>query len=211
MSKYIEYIENNDIVKKEIIFNDLDLIEKLKKYLKDNYYTTFYKTVNSNLGINGIKRQFRTIPGAGDELLNIEENMSEFRSHSFLTLFKPKERSYTLIFKDYPLLYRVLDCDKRDFFLDCYLYLNNNEELFNNDYYSNYKSKYVYDFMKYGEFDSHIPINYKLWAVRQLLYDIDYSKIDLSNISDLNKQEIIEEVYDMAYDFSSQKTKIKKK
>ena len=91
------------------------------------------------------------------------------------------------------------------------MYLNNNEELFNNDYYSNYKSKYVYDFMKYGEFDSHIPMNYKLWVLRQLLYDIDYSKIDLFNISDLNKQEIIEEVYDMVYDFSSYKEKVKKK
>ena len=211
MSKYIEYIENNDIVKKEIVFNDLDLIEKLKKYLKDNYYTTFYKTINSNLGTNGIRRQFRTIPGAGDELLNIEEDISGFRRHSFATLFKPNERSYNLTFKDYPLLYRVLDCDKRDFFLDCYLYLNNNEELFNNDYYSNFKSKYVYDFMKYGEFDSHMPMNYKLFVIRQLLYDIDNSKIDLFNISDLYKQEIIEKVYDMAYDFSSKKEKVKKK
>ena len=211
MSKYIEYIENNDIVKKEIVFNDLDLIEKLKKYLKDNYYTTFYKTINSNLGTNGIRRQFRTIPGAGDELLNIEEDISGIRHHSFFTPFKSKERSYNLTFKNYPLLYRILDCDSRDFLLDLYLYLNNNEELFNNDYYSKYQSKYVYDFMKYGEFDSHIPMNYKLWVLRQLLYDIDYSKIDLFNISDLNKQEIVEKVYNMVYDFSSYKEKVKKK
>ena len=70
---------------------------------------------------------------------------------------------------------------------------------------------YVYDFMKYGEFDSHIPMNYKLWVLRQLLYDIDYSKVDLFNISDLNKQEIVEKVYDMVYDFSSYKEKVKKK
>ena len=206
MSKYIEIIENNNTVRKEIFFRDECLIEKLKGKTKDEYYITFNKTINSNLGIKSIKKQFRTMKELGDELIDIRR-----LTNNITTALRLKKKEYELTFKNYPLLYRLLDCSCSDFFFDWYLYLNNDVKLLGNDYYSTFQYKYIYDYINNAEFDSHIPMNYKLWVLRQVLYNIDNSKIDLSNISDLNKQEIIEEVYDMAYDFSSQKTKIKKK